>query len=80
MRADVCLELVLAHPREVADWDAPFAHEALARALAATGDPAGARRHRDLAVDLASRVADPLDRELLVAAMAARPWFGLDAG
>ncbi len=80
MRADVCLELVLAHPREVADWDAPFAHEALARALAATGDPAGARGHRGLAVDLTGRVADPLDRDVLVAAMAGEPWFGLDAG
>ena len=32
-----CLRAVEAHPDEVADWDAPFAHEALARALAATG-------------------------------------------
>jgi hypothetical protein len=74
-----CLELVLAHADDVADWDAPFAHEALARALAGTADAAGARRHRELAVALTARVADPEDREVLEAALAQGPWFGLDA-
>jgi len=32
-----CLELVEASPDAMADWDAPLAHEALARALAAAG-------------------------------------------
>jgi hypothetical protein len=73
-----CLDLVLGHSDAVSDWDAPFAHEALARALAATGDPGGARRHRRLAVELTERVADPQDREVLEAALAAGPWFGLD--
>jgi hypothetical protein len=73
-----CLDLVLAHPDDVADWDAPFAHEALARALAATGDTASARRHRDLAVALTGRVADPQDREVLESALSGGPWFGLD--
>jgi hypothetical protein len=73
-----CLELVQAHPQDVADWDAPFAHEALARALAATGEPGEARRHRELAVTLTERVADRQDREVLEAALAAGPWFGLD--
>ena len=39
-----CLELVEGHPDEMEDWDAPFAHEALARALAATGDTEGGAR------------------------------------
>ena len=73
-----CLDLVLAHPDDVADWDAPVAHEALARALAATGDLGAARRHRDLAVALTQRVADPQDREVLEAALSRGPWFGLD--
>ena len=74
-----CLDLVLAHPDDVADWDAPFGHEALARALAATGDVTGARRHRDLALRLTAEVADALDREVLEGTVARGPWFGLEA-
>jgi hypothetical protein len=73
-----CLDLVLGHSDAVSDWDAPFAHEALARALAATGDADRARQHRDRAVELKEQVADPQDREVLEAALAGGPWFDLD--
>ncbi len=73
-----CLELIEGHPDDVADWDAPFAHEALARALAATGDRDGGRRHRELAVALTGEVRDPMDREVLEDTLARGPWFGLD--
>ena len=73
-----CLSLVQEHPDEMADWDAPFAHEALARALAATGDPSGGAAHRAEAVRLAAEVAEPLDREVLEVQLASGPWFGLD--
>jgi hypothetical protein len=73
-----CLGLIEGHPDAVSDWDAPFAHEALARALAATGDLDGARRHRDLAVRLTGQVADALDREVLEAVLPRGPWFGLE--
>jgi hypothetical protein len=73
-----CLELVLAHPDAVSDWDAPFAHEALARAFAGTGDVERARRHRELAVQLTGQVANPQDRGVLEAALPRGPWFGLD--
>jgi hypothetical protein len=76
--AQRCLDLVLAHPDAVSDWDEPFAHEALARALAGTGDVDEARRHRELAVRLTQQVADPLDRDVLEAALARGPWFGLE--
>ncbi len=72
-----CLELVEAHPEAMADWDAPFAHEALARALAAAGDLAGGAEHRQTAVRLTAAVADPGDREVLQAELARDPWFGL---
>jgi len=74
-----CLDLVLAHPDAVSDWDEPFAHEALARALAATGDADEARRERELAVQLAGKVAEPQDREVLEAVLAGGPWFGLES-
>jgi hypothetical protein len=73
-----CLELVLASPDAVSDWDAPFAHEALARALAGTGDAEQAGRQRELAMELTKRVADRQDREVLETALRRGPWFGLD--
>jgi hypothetical protein len=76
--AQRCLALVEEHPEVTEDWDLPFAHEALARALAATGDAAAGARHRAEAVRLTALVADPLDREVLEAQLSAGPWFGLD--
>jgi hypothetical protein len=75
--AQRCLELVLAHPDQMADWDEPFAHEAVARALAATGTPDAARLEFARAVELAALVADPGDQEVLRTEFAKEPWFGL---
>jgi hypothetical protein len=72
-----CLELVEANAEAMADWDAPFAHEVLARALAATGDAAGGRAHREVAVRLTAAVADPQDRAVVEVALIRPPWFGL---
>lgn len=73
-----CLALVQENPDQMADWDAPFAHEALARALAATGDVQAAREHRAIATRLAGQVAEPRDRQVLAAELDRAPWFGLD--
>lgn len=72
-----CLDLVESNPDEMADWDVPFAHEALARVLAGTGDVDGGRAHREAAVRLTAAVADDGDREMLEAELAKPPWFGL---
>lgn len=72
-----CLDLVESHPEEMEDWDAPFAHEALARALAATGDRAEGQRHRDRAGQLTAELAGDGDRELLESELQREPWFGL---
>ncbi|MFN8076658.1 MAG: hypothetical protein U0Q15_14730 [Kineosporiaceae bacterium] len=73
-----CLELVRAHQQAMADWDEPFAQEALARALAATGDRSAALEHLAAARALTASVADPQDREVLEGQLARGPWFGLD--
>ena len=65
-----CLEICEANPENVEDWDLPFAHEALARAHVVAGDVEAARRHEQRARQLASRVADPEDREHLEEALA----------
>jgi hypothetical protein len=72
-----CLELVLAFPEQMGDWDEPFAREALARALAATGDTVGARRELERMRELAQQVSDERDREVLSEELAKEPWFGL---
>jgi hypothetical protein len=73
-----CLALVEGNPAQMADWDAAFAHEALARALAATGDLDGGGTHRASAVRLTAELADPQDRDILAKELQRAPWYGLD--
>lgn len=72
-----CLELVEGHPDLMEDWDRAFAFEALARALAATGDLEEARSHLQRANEVVREVADPTDRAVVEAELARGPWFGL---
>jgi hypothetical protein len=69
-----CLEVVESEPEVMADWDAPFAHEVLARALLATGDADAARPHLGEAEALAARVVDPDDRAVVDDALAKGDW------
>jgi hypothetical protein len=61
----------------MADWDAPLAHEALARALAAAGDRPGAEYHLKQAQRLTMSVSDPEDRMVLEDQLSRGPWFDL---
>jgi hypothetical protein len=54
----------------MADWDEPFAHEALARAYAVAGDEQHARHHLSRARELAASIDDPDDRGLVLADLA----------
>ena len=72
-----CLELVEAHPAAMADWDAPLAHEAVARALAAVGDRPGSGYHMREAQRLTASLEDPEDRAVLEQQLATGPWFDL---
>lgn len=72
-----CLELVQAHREVMADWDEAFAREALARALAATGETAAACAELARARELADAVAGEGDREVLERELRVEPWFGL---
>ena len=64
-QAHRCLALCEQHESELADWDMPYAHEALARAHALAGDAASAAQHRAAAQALVPGVADPSDRAQL---------------
>jgi len=72
-----CIELIEAHPGVMDDWDAPFGYEVLARALAGTGDTAGAEVALAEHARLTELVADPEDREVIVSSLDEPPWFGL---
>ena len=58
-----CLALVQGHGDEMEDWDLAAAHEALARAHAAAGEPDEARRYLELARTEAAAIANPKDRD-----------------
>ena len=66
-----CLELCeQAEPGELADFDLPFAYEALARAHAAAGDHETALRWLERAASAAVRIAEADDRELVAVDLA----------
>jgi hypothetical protein len=72
-----CLDLVTGtSASEMADFDLAFAREAMARALAASGDLVEARRWHDLASS--TPIADDEDREICTGDLADGPWFGLN--
>jgi DNA-binding transcriptional MerR regulator len=51
----------------IADWDLAFAHEAIARAHAVAGDRGAAAEAQELARRAAEQIADPEDRDHLLA-------------
>ena len=62
----------------IGDFDRAYAHEAGARAAAACGDLAEARRLRVLARDAGDAIADAEDRAIFTGDLDAGPWFGAD--
>jgi hypothetical protein len=72
-----CLALATANPDVVEDWDFGFAHEAVARALAANGSIDEAREHLQEARRIAAAVTDEEDRVILEAEISRGEWFGL---
>jgi uncharacterized protein YndB with AHSA1/START domain len=59
------------------DFDAFYAGEAMARALALAGEPAEAAAWRERAAQALGAVTDPEDRAICEADLAAGPWFAL---
>lgn len=73
------LELIETHPDLAEDWDHAFAHEAMARALAMSGDIDRARSERLEAERLSALIADDEERAIVEGELAREPWFGLTA-
>ena len=60
--AAACRDLTRAHPAAMEDFDLAFAHEAMARALALSGDVEQAREELRLAEIAGRAISDPEDR------------------
>ena len=74
------LELVEAHPEEMADWDRAFALDALARAHAAGGDLDSARQARDRARAAGEAIAGEEDRLYFMRWFEGGNWHRLEEG
>jgi hypothetical protein len=70
-----CWELT--ESEQLDGFDLVYAHEALARAYAATGEFERARGELGQARACATTVTDPEDRAILDADIAAEPWYGV---
>jgi hypothetical protein len=69
--------LAICEQHGIGDWDIAFAHEAMARASAASGDRDGFENHYRQAQDLGGQIADADDRQLLLNDLGSGPWFGM---
>jgi hypothetical protein len=59
----------------LADFDLAYAYEAMARGAASAHQPAEAVQWRAKAEHAGTTIADPEDREIFVADLAAGPWY-----
>jgi len=68
-----CVAYCEASRDDIADWDLPYAYEALSRAHMAAGNEEEAKRHAERARELATQVADKEDRKHLEEDLASLP-------
>jgi hypothetical protein len=61
----------------IGDFDLMYAFEAMARSEASAGNFDEAREWKLRATEAAEEIADPEDRKIAIADLAAEPWFGL---
>jgi len=73
-----CLELTTQNPEEMEDFDASYAFEAMARALALAGDRDAARDYRLKARQAGETISGEKHSELFMADFEGGDWFGLD--
>lgn len=64
--AERCLAITEGHPEDMEDFDLPFAYEALARAHGVAGNSDEAKSYEEKGRELAERIADAEDRELVL--------------
>jgi hypothetical protein len=75
LHARRCLDLT--EQGRLDGFDAVYAAEAMARALAASGRDTEAREWRERALVAATKIDDPEDREIVAGDLAVGPWYGI---
>jgi tetratricopeptide (TPR) repeat protein len=75
--AQRCLELTEQHAEEMEDFDKAYAYEAVARALAISGDREEALRYIELADKAGQSIADPESKKYFESDFAGGDWAGL---
>jgi hypothetical protein len=71
-----CLEICRAN--EIDGFDIAYAHEGMARALAASRQKGESEKHYRLAQEAGNRIEEEEDRDLFFQDFKAGPWYGLD--
>ncbi len=72
-----CLKLTTQNPEEMEDFDVAYAHEALARASALSGDTDAARDYRTQARRAGDAIEVEEDRRLFLADFEGGDWYGV---
>ena len=70
-----CLQIC--KDNEIGGFDIAYAHEGMARALAASGQKSEAEKHLRMAKEAGARIEEEEDRDLFFQDLKAEPWFGL---
>jgi len=73
--AQRCLEICTKN--KIEDFDIAFAHEAMARANAASGNKPEFERHYRLAKEAGEKIAGEEDKGYFVADLESGPWYGM---
>ena len=73
--ARMCLELTEKH--KFVDFDLAFAYEAMARALAASGNEPEGKKYRAKAQEAGDKIKNEEDKKIFLADLAAEPWYGV---
>ncbi len=73
--AQKCLELTEKH--KFVDFDLAYAYEAMARALAASGNESEGRKYHTQAHEAGDKIKNEEDKKIFMADLAAQPWYGV---
>jgi len=75
--AQTCMQITLANPKQMADFDVAYASEGMARVLALHDDREKALKYHQQAKELGSRIQDAEDRRIFLDDFNGGDWFGL---
>lgn len=73
--AQKCLKLTEKH--KFVDFDLAYAYEAMARALAASGNAPEGKKYHTQAQEAGDKIKNEEDKKIFLADFAAQPWYGV---